>query len=186
MVITLIGYRGCGKTSVARLLAERLGWDWIDADVVIEQNAGQSIKEIFDTEGEPGFRQRERETIHQLLQQDQLILASGGGAILNEQTRTDMQASGPVVWLNAPAETLAERIEADALSQSQRPSLTGKSISAEVAEVLEQREPLYRETATVIIDAAASSPEQIARKIEQVITEQQQHKHSEQDKGNLS
>ncbi|MCA9042456.1 MAG: shikimate kinase [Planctomycetaceae bacterium] len=166
MVITLIGYRGCGKTSVARLLAEHLGWEWVDADVALEAEAGKSIKEIFETEGEASFRQRERRLIQAFLQKKNLVLASGGGAILNSETRQKMKQAGPVIWLNATVDTLTARIEADALSRSQRPSLTGQSSTAEVAQVLKEREPLYREAATLIIETDILSPEEIAREIE--------------------
>ncbi|HEY2253705.1 MAG TPA: shikimate kinase, partial [Planctomycetaceae bacterium] len=82
MVITLIGYRGSGKTTVAQSLAARLGWSWIDADAVIEDAAGCTIKEIFAAEGESGFRDRERRALAELLTRDKLVLAAGGGAIL--------------------------------------------------------------------------------------------------------
>ena len=106
MRITLIGYRGCGKSTLAPLLAQRLRCDWVDADVVIEQQAGCSIKEIFAREGEPGFRQREAAVLAELLQRDPVVIAAGGGAILNPQTRQRMRAAGPVVWLQAPLDTL--------------------------------------------------------------------------------
>lgn len=94
MTITLTGYRGTGKSSVAPLLADRLGWSWIDADAEIERRAGQSIRDIFAAGGEPEFRRQERAVMVDLLSRDRLVIASGGGAILNEQTRRDMRAAG--------------------------------------------------------------------------------------------
>lgn len=150
MIVTLIGYRGSGKTTVAAALAARFGFDWIDADAVIEQTAGRTIREIFAEEGEPGFRRRERETISQLLQRDRLVLAVGGGAILNSDTRRDLQAAGPVVWLQASVDVLAERIHTDPTTADRRPNLAGGG-REEILRMLAAREPLYQECATVSI-----------------------------------
>ncbi|MAT14560.1 MAG: shikimate kinase [Planctomyces sp.] len=173
MVITLIGYRGCGKTSVARLLAERMEWDWVDADVKIAEAAGKSIRAIFASEGEPGFRARERTVMHQLLDSDKLIVAAGGGAILIAATRSQMRTSGPVIWLKASPETLAARIENDDKSDSTRPSLTGKSIGEEVAEVLAERTELYEEAATITIDTESKTIEEVVDEIEHQFSQQQ-------------
>ena len=165
MVITLIGYRGSGKSSIAPRLAQRLGWNWIDSDRVIEERAGCSIRRIFETEGEVGFRQRESEVLAELLQQDQLVLASGGGAILTEQNRSIIKAAGPVVWLHASVQALAKRLSRDRSAGENRPSLTGRPIEEEVAEVMAIREPLYRECATIIVDSEREWPDQVARRI---------------------
>lgn len=165
MVITLIGYRGCGKSSVAPELAGRLGWSWTDSDPLIEQRAGCSIREIFESEGEAGFRLRESQVLAELLAGDRLVLAAGGGAILAADNRERMRAAGPVVWLQASAATLAGRIAADITSAQRRPSLTGQSITDEVAGVLAVREPLYRQAATLIVDAEGATPQQIAARI---------------------
>lgn len=165
MVITLIGYRGCGKSSIAPRLAKRLEWHWIDSDRVIEERAGCSIRQIFENEGEVGFRKRESEVIAELLQQDRLVLASGGGAILSEETRIRMKAAGPVVWLHASIDALAKRLSRDRSAGENRPSLTGRPIAEEVAEVLAIREPLYRDCATIVVDSEREWPEQVARRI---------------------
>ena len=165
MVITLIGYRSSGKSSIAPKLARRLGWNWIDSDRVIEQRAGCSIREIFETEGEAGFRKRESEILAELLQQDQLVLASGGGAVLSEENRIRMREAGPVVWLHVSLEMLTRRLSQDRSAGQNRPSLTGRPIAEEVAEVMAVREPLYRECATIIVDAEREWPDQVARRI---------------------
>ena len=165
MVITLIGYRGCGKSSIAPRLAKRLEWNWIDSDRVIEERAGCSIRQIFENEGEAGFRKRESEVIAELLQQDRLVLASGGGAILAEENRIRMKAAGPVVWLHASIEALAKRLSRDRSAGENRPSLTGRPIADEVAEVMAIREPLYRACASIIVDSEREWPEQVARRI---------------------
>lgn len=151
MIVTLIGTRGTGKSTVAPLLAERLGWDWIDADVELERLVGQSIREIFATDGEPVFRTQERQNLVDLLQRDRLVLAAGGGAILNPDTRRDFRAAGPVVWLQATPETVAARVAADPVTAARRPNLTASGGIEEIRSVLQQREPLYRETASVCV-----------------------------------
>jgi shikimate kinase len=166
MVITLIGYRGTGKSTVGSALGERLGWNWIDADDQIESVAGRTIAEIFAETGEPGFRRLERETISRLLAGDEhLVLAAGGGAILNMQTRREMQQAGPVIWLTASVETILARLKQDETTAERRPNLTAGGGRAEVEQLLAQREPLYRETAGVCIDTEQSTVEQIVAEI---------------------
>lgn len=164
MVITLIGYRGSGKTTVAQSLAARLGWSWIDADAVVEEAAGCTIKEIFAAHGESGFRDRERRAIAELLTRDKLVLAAGGGAILNPQTRHEMKAAGPVVWLQASVARLAARIESDPATAGRRPNLAGGGID-EISRLLAEREPLYRECASLCIDTDTLDVSDIAERI---------------------
>lgn len=151
-IITLIGYRGTGKTTVARPLAERLGWRAVDADVELERRAGRSIREIFATDGEAEFRRLERETLRELLTQEQLVIAAGGGAIINPQTRADFKAAGPVVWLKASIDTIEQRLHGDATTRERRPNLTTSGGRAEIEQMLALREPLYRDCATIVVD----------------------------------
>lgn len=164
MVITLIGYRGSGKTTVAQALAARLSWSWIDADAVIEEEAGRTIKQIFATEGERGFRDRERRALTELLARDKLVLAAGGGAILNRETRHDMQAAGPVVWLKASVATLAARIAADPTTAGRRPNLAGGGIE-EIRRLLAERERLYRECSWRSFDTDSLDVSEIVERI---------------------
>lgn len=151
MILTLIGYRGTGKTTLAEPLAARLGWVPVDADVEIEGAAECSICEIFEEGGEEEFRRIEREVIVDLLKQDKLVIAAGGGAILNRDTRRDFVAAGPVVWLKASAETIDRRLHGDETTAGRRPNLTASGGLAEIEELLFVREPLYRETASLIV-----------------------------------
>ncbi len=161
MVMTLIGYRGTGKSTLAAPLARRLGWDWIDADVELERRAGRSIKQIFDTDGEPEFRRLERELLAELLHRDQLVIAAGGGAILNEAIRHDLKTSGPVIWLQASADVIERRLATDPTTGQRRPNLTAAGGREEIERLLAIREPLYRECSTIIVEADSAAPEQL-------------------------
>ena len=155
-MLILIGYRGTGKTTLAEPLAARLGWTAVDADVELERRAGRTIKQIFEDGGEPEFRRIERETLVELLKQEQLIIAAGGGAILNADTRSDFQAAGPVVWLKASADTIEQRLYGDVTTDQRRPNLTSSGGRQEIEQLLAQRESLYRECAT--IEVATDEP----------------------------
>ena len=170
MIVTLIGYRGTGKTSVASPLAKRLGWRAVDADVELETRAGRSIREIFETDGEGEFRRLERETLVDLLSQDRLVIAAGGGAVLNVETRADFRAAGPVVWLVASADTIERRLSGDSTTSGRRPNLTSQGGRSEIEEMLSQRDPLYRECASLEVatdlpfksGSSTPSPEELA------------------------
>ena len=165
MVITLIGYRGSGKTTVAGPLASRLGWDWIDADDELERQEGRSIREIFADDGEGYFREVERRIVSELLTRDRLVLAAGGGAILNEDTRNDMRNAGPVVWLRASVDVLFERIYGDQSTAERRPNLTSSGGRDEIEQVLAQREDIYRSCATSVIETDQLETTQIVDQI---------------------
>jgi shikimate kinase len=161
-VISLIGYRGSGKSSVAPRLARKLGWEWVDSDDVVEQTTGSSIRELFADCGEAKFREIERDVLRELCGRTGLVIATGGGAILLEENRQRLRAAGPVVWLHVSAKALIDRLSRPQAAE-RRPSLTGRPIAEEVQEVLNAREPLYRDCATIIVDAESSRPENTAR-----------------------
>jgi len=165
MVLTLIGYRATGKTTLAKLLAERLGWDWIDADVEIERVARKSIARIFAEDGEPAFRDIEARVTAELCARDRLVLAAGGGAPLREDNRRAMRAAGKVVWLKATPETILARMSADATTAGRRPNLTDRGPLDEIIELLGRREPIYRELADLKIDTEGKSPDALADEI---------------------
>jgi shikimate kinase len=162
--IFLVGYRGSGKTVVARLLAERLGWNWIDADALLEERHGQTIKQIFAAEGEAGFRDKEAALLQELCTRQNCVVATGGGVILRAANRALLRRSGLVVWLTADAPTLWQRIQQDVGTTERRPNLAGGGLS-EVEELLLVREPLYREVAQVVMPTDDRTPGQIAEAI---------------------
>jgi shikimate kinase len=156
----LIGYRGCGKSSVGAIVAARLGRPFLDADVVLEADAGMCIRDIFAREGEGGFRDRETATLRKLAAGPLAVIATGGGVILRPENRELLRASGVVVWLAAPAELLWDRISTDPTTAARRPNLAGGGPD-EVRALLAVREPLYAATAHATVDASRS-PEEVA------------------------
>jgi shikimate kinase len=161
--IFLIGYRGSGKSRVAKLVAERLGWQWLDADELLADRAGRSIREIFAAEGETGFRNREAELLAELCRLERHVIATGGGVILRQENRARLR-QGLVVWLTAEPATLWRRIAGDAASAAQRPDLAGGGL-AEVEELLAARLPHYRDCAHFIVDTENRTPEMSAEHI---------------------
>jgi shikimate kinase len=160
--IILVGPRCTGKTTAGRLLAARLGWPFADVDDRIEAAAGQSIADIFATEGEAGFRTREAAALEELCARSGCVIATGGGAILRETNRRLMKARGFVVWLTAAPETLWHRLRADPATAARRPNLTPAGGEDEVKALLAAREPLYREVADFVSPTDALSPEAVA------------------------
>jgi len=159
----LIGYRGCGKTTVARRLSQRTGRPWIDADDLLERTAGQSIADIFATAGEARFRDLEAQCLAQISQQQGQIAALGGGVILREANRERL-LTGHTVWLTVSPETAWERIEQDRTTGARRPNLSNGGLD-EVQEMLARREPLYRECAEIIIATEGKLPAAVAEEI---------------------
>lgn len=165
MILTLIGYRGSGKTIVAQALQNRLALPAVDADHLIQNRAGCSIREMFQRQGEPFFRELEEQTLAELLARDNAVISAGGGAVLRQTTRDRMRAAGPVIWLEASVDELARRIAADQTSAAQRPSLTDSGLLQEIESVLKARLPLYAEAATHRVWTEGKTPDQIASEI---------------------
>ena len=163
--LALIGYRGTGKTTVARLLAGRLRYDWIDADVEVELRAGKSIAAIFDDSGEAAFRDLEANLVAELCQRERTVLALGGGAILREANRKWLSQCQHVIWLQAPAAVIAKRLESDPTTASRRPNLTNRGGLHEIQQLLGAREPIYQACATLEVDTEDKDPAEIADEI---------------------
>jgi shikimate kinase len=163
--IYLVGARGSGKTTVGRLLAARLGWSFVDMDDVIEAAAGKSIAEIFATEGEAGFRDREAEALSQVASRPDHVIATGGGIVLRPDNRLRLCDTGHCVWLTAPPETLWDRIRADAMTSARRPALTELSPLDEMRHVLAAREPHYRSVAHQSVATDSQSPDAVVSAI---------------------
>jgi shikimate kinase len=164
MNLVLIGYRGTGKTSVAQRLGLLLAWPWIDADVEIELRAGKSIRAIFDDDGEAHFRQLESTVLADLLARDGQVIAAGGGVVVLPENRA-LLARATVVWLTADVDIILARITADPATRHRRPNLTTAGGRDEIAQLLAQREPLYRQCAHFIVDTVGRSTDEIAAEI---------------------
>lgn len=165
MNLALIGYRGTGKSHVARLLAEQLNWPMVDADIYVEQQAGKTIAEIFSENGESGFRDLESRALEELTHDSRQILSLGGGVVLREDNRKRIADHCFTVWLTASPSEIVRRLSRDASTEARRPSLTGKSTCDEVEEVLTARLPLYQQCADITIDTAGLTPDQVTQSV---------------------
>lgn len=145
--IFLIGPMGSGKTAVGRVLARKLGWDFHDSDAAIESRTGVDVPYVFEKEGENGFRQREREALEALTLVQPIILATGGGAILNPDNRRILKERGRVVYLQTSVEQQVERTR----SSNNRPLLRDTDPTLRLQELLQIRAPLYQETADIVV-----------------------------------
>lgn len=153
---------GAGKTTIGRLIAEELNKEFFDSDQVIEERAGADIAWIFDVEGEDGFRQRERRVIRELCAMDNIVLATGGGAILAEQNRKAMRKHGVVVYLMATISQQVERTKRDQKRPLIRDSADPR---AKLTSLMELREPLYREIADISVMTSRRSPRAVSSEI---------------------
>ena len=160
----LVGMMGSGKTSTGRPLAERLGYGFVDADAVIEQAAGCSIPEIFERDGEAGFRALESQVLNAITQRHSLVVATGGG-VVTQQENWGLLHSGVVIWLDVVPEQLMQRLRA---SSTVRPLLQTDDPDAALNTLLNQRRPLYAEAdLTVVIDQ--ETPDAVADGILQLL-----------------
>ncbi len=167
--IILTGYRTSGKTTVGRRLAVQLGYEFLNMDLVITERAGSSIDQIIKTKGWQHFRQLERNLLEELIERDNIVIATGGGAILHEDIWPNLMRTSLVVWLSVDLLTIEERLIADNKTSEQRPPLTGESTLAEIEHVLQERSPLYKKGSHMVLDANTSSPEEIVEKIIKVL-----------------
>ena len=159
MNIVLIGYRGTGKSTVGKILAERLGRELVSTDAEIISRARLPVPDIVQRFGWDHFRDLESEVCRDLAGKDGLIIDTGGGAILRQQNVDSLKKNGVLIWLTADVRTITERIGGD----TQRPSLTGaKSFTEEVEEVLRERQPKYKSAANHIIETDGRSVAEVA------------------------
>jgi shikimate kinase len=159
--VFLVGMMGAGKTTAGRLMARRLKREFLDTDHEIERRCGVKVPVIFEFEGEAGFRQREAAVIAELTAREDVVLATGGGAVLDEANRRHLAARGTVVYLHAPPPALYERVRQD----RNRPLLATADPQARLQELYAVRDPLYREIADIVVDTGRQSVQNLARQL---------------------
>ncbi len=164
--IILIGPMGAGKTTIGRQIARLFGYDFFDSDREIEQRTGASIPLIFELEGEQGFRKREQDVISDLSKKHNIVLATGGGAVLKEQNRQALKASGTIVYLCASLDDLLERTSKD----KNRPLLQTENPRAKLQSILTERDPIYRQLADIILETNKMTVHTAVKRLEELIS----------------
>lgn len=159
--IFLVGLMGSGKTTIGKALAKRLNLRFVDADHEIEARTGASIPLIFEIEGEASFRQREADAIRDLTAQEGIVLATGGGAVLNEHSRRYLRERGTVIYLKASIASILQRTSHD----RNRPLLQTADPKAKIEELSRQRAPLYQEVAHITIETGRPNVASVVQNI---------------------
>lgn len=157
----LIGLMGAGKTTLGKLLAQKLNRNFYDSDQVICERTGVSIPTIFELEGETGFRDRETTIINELTQQQNIILATGGGAVIRPENRCFLHERGTVIYLHTQPDILLARTRHD----TNRPLLRVENPLVKLQELYDARDSLYRETAHLIMESGRMSSQKAALKL---------------------
>jgi shikimate kinase len=167
--VFLVGMMGAGKTSMGKVLARRLNKTFVDCDHEIERLTGVKVAVIFEIEGETGFRQRETKTLAELVLHKDVVLATGGGAVLSPENRRLLADNGVVVYLRATAADLWNRTRHD----KNRPLLRTADPRARLEQLHAERDPLYREVADIVVDTGSQSLSSLAQRLEQQLLERQ-------------
>ncbi|HVW64832.1 MAG TPA: shikimate kinase [Nitrosospira sp.] len=163
--IFLIGMMGAGKTTIGKLLAHSLDKTFFDSDREIQKKTGVSIPVIFEIEGEAGFRKRETEVLSELVKGENIVLSTGGGAVLSAANRELLSRHGTVIYLRATIDDLWRRTRQD----KNRPLLQTADPRKRLIELYAQRDPLYRETAHIIVESGKRSARHLAQLLAQQI-----------------
>jgi shikimate kinase len=158
--LVLVGLMGAGKSTVGRRLAQRLNLRFVDADDEIEAAAGMTIPEIFDRYGEAHFRDGERRVIRRLLSEPRQVIATGGGAFMNDETRALIAAEATSIWLKADLDTLVRRCA----KRTDRPLLRGRNQRETLAALMQQRYPVY-ETSDLVVESGGDTHDVVVNRI---------------------
>ncbi len=165
--IFLVGPMGAGKSTVGRQLANTLNLEFVDSDREIEERTGVTVAVIFEVEGEEGFRKRERAMIEQLTERDGIVLATGGGVVLDEANRSSLRTRGFAIYLDAPIDLLVERTARD----RQRPLLQTDDPKAKLVALVTEREPLYRQVADMVVKTDRRTARHVVKQIVRRLTQ---------------
>jgi shikimate kinase len=169
MKIALIGYRATGKSTVGRILADKLKINFWDTDAMIEKSMGIPIKEIVALHGWDFFRAKERETIKFLAQKEDCIIATGGGVVLSGENIDFLKQAGVTIWLNTALQDIIQRLKKDAQSDAIRPQFTSGNIVQETIDIMRLRLPLYERAADYTVDTLNKNVEQVTEEIYQYL-----------------
>jgi shikimate kinase len=152
--IILTGYRATGKSSTGKILADLLGFDFIDTDQAIEKRQGETIAELVG--------RKEEDMLAELASSKNKVIATGGGSVMHEKTWTKLRQNALVVWLTADVKTICQRLASDNDTEDQRPALTEMGTMNEIAMVLSERQPLYEKSSDLTIQTDAKTPDEVA------------------------
>ncbi|MCF6189360.1 MAG: shikimate kinase AroK [Cocleimonas sp.] len=170
--IILVGLMGAGKSTIGRNLAKSLGKDFYDSDRVIEERTGVDIATIFEIEGEQGFRDREEQVIAELCEQNNIVLATGGGSVLRESNRKNMSKRGHVVYLRTSAELLYSRIRHD----KKRPLMQTVNPLNTLKKLLDDREPYYLDISDTVVMTGKQKVAILVRRVEEALEQEKINK----------
>jgi shikimate kinase len=160
--VALIGFMGSGKTTVGKLLAQKLGLGLLETDQLIQEKAGSSIQQIFETAGELGFRDLEIRVVKEISRKEHFVIACGGGVVLNSVNCERLRQKAVIVYLYASEEDIVDRIKKD---NNIRPLICGKNVGAEIRSLMKFRGPLYRRSADLTVNTSGKDAELVAKNI---------------------
>jgi len=167
--VVLIGYRGTGKSTVGRKIADILKMPFYDTDELVRKRTGRVIKEIVEEGGWGSFRKEEKKIIRRLSSVRGSVIATGGGAVMDEGNLNILRKRGVFIWLTADVGTMIERMEKDKISDEQRPSLSKDDLYRETADMLELRMPVYSDLADFTVDTSGKDIDGVAGEICRVL-----------------
>ena len=160
--IILTGYRATGKSSIGKILADLLGFDFIDTDQAIEKRQGETIAEMVGRGGWDLFRRKEEDMLLELASSKNKVIATGGGSVIHENAWAKLREEALAVLLTADIKTICQRLAADSETDDQRPALTEMGTMDEIAMVLDERQPLYEKSSDLIINTEGKTSEEVA------------------------
>lgn len=169
-IAVIVGLPGVGKSTIGRRVARRLGWDFVDLDAAIESRSGRSIRDIFETDGEGGFRDIESQTLRDIMDRTTpCIVATGGGIVVRESNRSQLRSASAVVWMTAGVDDLEKRLEPrSGTGRGHRPLLDGDR-KATLERLAAERSSLYTDVATDVVDTAGSTFDEVVETMLEVI-----------------
>jgi shikimate kinase len=163
--VILTGYRATGKSSIGKILADMLGYGFIDTDNAIEKRQGETIAEMVSRGGWDLFRRKEEDVLLELARSRNKVIATGGGSVMHENAWAKLRENALVVWLTADVKTICQRLAADSDTEDQRPALTELGTMNEIGMVLSERQSLYKKSSDLTLNTEGKTPDEVAERI---------------------